>query len=203
MKASRALACCALLAALSLSAHADVANGTNSAQAELDFEIVIGKFLFFRVGAGAYPAASSTVNTVSFNAVPTIPPGAVTPLPGNNTTVNWSGALPAFTTTATSLPVEVRSNAGQVSIRAIVTTPLASGANTIPMSQIVLSSSDANLPAPVVPDAGTGAAVTVAGSAFGNLVTTRSANWTFSYNPLATQRAGNYNGTISFTASSP
>jgi hypothetical protein len=194
---------CAVLAALPALALADRATGGNTAAADLDFRIDIGKFLFFRIGNSAYPTDNATPNTVTFNAVPTIPAGAVVPVPGNNTTVNWSGALPAFSTTATTLPVEVRSNAGQVSIRATVTTPLTSGANGIPMSQIVLNSSDPSLPAPVVPNAGTGAAVTVAGTAFGNLVTARSANWTFSYNPVITQRAGNYSGQISFTASSP
>ncbi|MCJ0764770.1 hypothetical protein [Variovorax terrae] len=177
--------------------------GTNSSTANLDFVLNIGKFIFFRVGTGAFPTASATVDTVAFNAVPAIPAGAVVPVAGNNTTVVWNGALPAFTAAATSLPVEVRSNAGQISIRATATTPLNSGANNIPLSQIVLSSSDANLPAPVVPNTGTGPAVNVTGTAFSNLVTVRSANWTFSYNPLATQRAGVYTGQISFTASSP
>lgn len=174
-----------------------------TASADLDFVLNIGKFIFFRVGAGAFPTASGTVDTVSFNALPTIPAGAVVPLPGNNTTVVWNGALPAFAATATSLPVEVRSNAGQIRIWAIATTPLTSGANTIPLSQIVLTSSDANLPAPVIPNAGAGSAVNVTGTASSNLVTQRSANWTFSYNPLVTQRAGVYAGQVTFSASSP
>lgn len=178
-------------------------NRAVSASADLDFILNIGKFIFFRVGAGAFPTASGTIDTVAFNAVPTIPAGAVVPVPGNNTTVVWNGALPSFTAGATTLPVEVRSNAGQISIRATATSPLNSGVNNIPLSQIVLTSSDANLPAPLVPDAGTGPAVNVAGTSFANLVTVRNANWTFAYNPLVTQRAGVYTGQISFTASSP
>lgn len=207
------LACAALQGLLtSAAAWADQATTTApnaqpnqavSASADLDFIINIGKFIFFRVGTGAYPTASATVDTVALNAVPNIPAGAVVPVPGNNTTVVWNGALPSFTTAASSLPVEVRSNAGQISIRATATTPLNSGANNIPLSQIVLSSSDINLPAPVVPNTGTGAAVNVTSTGFSNLVTVRNANWTFSYNPLVTQRAGVYTGQISFTASSP
>lgn len=194
-----------VLAALLLASasHAHQVTGTNSASANLDFVVEIGKFIFFRVGTGAFPAASGTIDTVAFNAVPAIPAGAVVPVPGNNTTVNWNAALPSFSAAATVLPVEVRSNAGQVTIRATATTPLNSGANNIPLSQILLSTSDANLPAPAIPDTGTGLAVNVAGTAFGNLVTQRNANWTFSYNPPVTQRAGNYTGQVTFTASSP
>ena len=183
-------------------------NGTQavSATARLDFTLNIGKFLFFRVGTGAYPTASSTVDTVTFNTTPTIPAGAVTPASGNNTGINWNGAAPTFSVTTSSntvLPVEVRSNAGQISLRATATTPLTSGANTIPMSQIVVTSNDSNLPAPLIPDSGLGAAVNVVGTSFSNLVTTRNANWTFAYNLLTNPAAGTYNGQITFTASSP
>lgn len=178
-------------------------NQSVSASARLDFVLNIGKFIFFRVGTGAFPSASGTVDTVSFNAVPSIPAGAVVPASGNNTPVSWNGAAPTFSAASTTLPVEVRSNAGQVSIRATASVPLTSGTNSIPLSQIVVTSSDANLPAPPVPNAGTGAAVNVAGTAFSNLVTSRSANWTFAYNPPAAPAAGIYTGQISFTASAP
>lgn len=177
-----------------------------SVQAQLDFTINIGKYLFFRVGTGAYPTASGTVDTVAFTAGRTIPAGAAVPVNGNNQGVNWNGTAPTLGITAVNnvLPVEVRSNAGQISIRAQATTPLASGANTIPMSQIVLTSSDVtNLPAPLIPNAGLGAAVNVTGTSFSNLVTVRSANWTFNYNALTTPVAGSYTGQITFTASSP
>jgi hypothetical protein len=194
-----------LLLALPSHALADLgATGTAASTARLDFLLNIGKFIFFRVGnSSAYPTASATLDTVSFTAAPTIPPSAIAPVTSNNTAVNWSGALPTLTATATSLPVEVRSNAGQISIRATATTALTSGANAIPLSQIVLTSTDANLPAPLVPNAGTGASVNVTGTAYANLVTVRSASWSFAYAPLTTQPAGVYSGQISFTASSP
>lgn len=199
----RSIAASVVLLACGPGAWAAQSTGTTTTAADLQFIVDIGKFIFFRVGTGAFPAASATIDTVTFNATPTIPPGAVVPVPGNNTTVNWNGVLPTFTAPSTNLPVEVRSNAGQISIRANVVTPLTSGLNSIPLSQIVLSTSDANLPAPTIPNAGTGPAVNVAGTAFTNLVTIRSATWTFSYTPLITQRAGAYTGQISFTASSP
>lgn len=194
---------CVLLCA-PLMAWADLgATGTTTSTARLDFILNIGKFIYFRVGGAAFPAATGTVDTISFNAVAAIPPSATVPVTSNKTGVNWNGALPTLTATASSLPVELRSNAGQISIRAAAISALASGTNAIPLSQIVLTSSDVSFPAPVVPNTGSGPAVSVAGTSFSNLVTVRSASWSFSYSPLITQPAGIYAGQISFTASSP
>jgi hypothetical protein len=179
-------------------------NQAVSASARLDFITNIGKFVFLRVGTGAYPTTSATVDTVSFTLTASIPPTATVPANGNNTIVSWNKTAPTFgTTTNTVLPVEVRSNAGQVTLQASTTTPLTSGGNTIPMSSIVIATSDANLPAPVLPNAGIGASVNVVGSSFTNLVTTRAANWTFSYNNPTPPTAGSYTGQITFTASAP
>ncbi|WP_377779223.1 hypothetical protein [Comamonas odontotermitis] len=128
---------------------------------------------------------------------------------GNNTSVNWNGAAPGFVVAASGnvLPVEVRSNGGQVSLYATVTTPLTSGSNTIPMSEIVVTSSDsANLPAPPIPNSGNGTTVNVNGGGSGavnSLVTIRNANWTFSYANSASRTAGSYNGQLRFTATTP
>lgn len=209
-------AACALACVMStLPATADEAtttassrnpNARVSASADLDFILNIGKFLYFRVGTGAFPTPSATIDTVSFTVAPVIPGGGVTPSgSGNNVAVDWNGAAPGASVAGsnTALPVEVRCNGGPVSIRAMVSAPLASGASTIPMSQIAVASSDANLPAPPLPAAGTGPAVDVASTGFGNLVTVRNAVWTFSYAPVTLPAAGNYSGQISFTASTP
>ncbi len=180
--------------------------GTLTASARLDFILNIGKFLFFRIGTGAYPTASSTIDQVTFTLVPSIPAGPTTPsFTLNNAVVNWSGSIPSFVASSSSnvLPVEVRSNAGQVTIRATVSSPLASGLNTIPMSEISIASSDANLPGPTIPNSGTGPTVNVTGTAFSNLVTIRSANWTFAYSPVTVPSPGTYSGQLSFTASAP
>lgn len=179
-------------------------NSGVSASARLDFTINMGKFLFFGVGTGAFPANSATIDTVAFSGAFSVPPTPTAPVTGNNTPLNWNGAAPAFSVSNTvTLPVQVRSNAGQVTIRATVATPLANGPQSIPFSQILISSSDANLPAPTIPNSGTGPSVNVAGTAFTNLVTQRSANWTFSYTPAGTLPAGVYSGQLTFTASSP
>jgi hypothetical protein len=178
-------------------------NATLSASSQLDFNLNIDKFLFFRVGSTGYPTASATIDTVSISSAPSIPPGAVTPADGNGIAVNWNGSAPTVAINNPTLPVEVRSNAGQISIKANVVTALTSGANSIPLSQITVNSDDANLPAPLIPNSGAGASVNVTGTAFSNLVTVRSANWTFGFSPPTQPPAGTYTGQISFTASSP
>lgn len=188
-----------------------------SASASLDFIINIDKFLFFRVGTGSGftggvsgtgPASNATVDIITFNAVPSIPSGSTLPVSGNLNPVSWSGGAPTFSAASATLGVEVRSNAGQVRIWANPSVVLTSGSNTIPMSQIGISSSDTNLPAPLVPDSGNGVAVLVTPGGAGTaaapaLLTYRTANWTFAYNVLTSPAAGTYSGQITFTASSP
>lgn len=179
-------------------------NQSVSASARLDFITNIDKYLFFRVGTGAYPTASPTIDTVAFTLTPSIPATPTTPVNGNGISANWNGAPPTIgMPNSVVLPVEVRGNAGQITIRAAATTALTSGANSIPLSSIVITSSDTNLPAPLVPNAGTGASVNVTGSSFTNLVTSRAANWTFAYNNTVIPSAGIYTGQITFTASAP
>ncbi|MBC5785113.1 hypothetical protein H8N03_19355 [Ramlibacter sp. USB13] len=205
-RAWRSRAALLLVAAAPALAVADQGtdNGASpSTTADLEFLVDIGKFLFFRVGSGGFPTASGTIDTVALDVGMTIPPGAVMAVPGAGTTVNWGGTAPAFVAPSANVPVEVRSNAGQITIRANVVSTLTSGGNVIPMSQILLASSDPGLPAPTLPNTGMSATVNVAGTAFSNLVTQRLATWTFSYVPVPTQRAGTYTGQISFTASSP
>ncbi|RZL93070.1 MAG: hypothetical protein EOP82_08450 [Variovorax sp.] len=175
-----------------------------SAQARLDFTVNIGKFVYLRIGQ---PGA--TANLVEFAVTPSIPSAPTTPVTGNNRAVNWNGAAPAFAVNATgnALQVDVKSNAGAVSLQATALTPLVSGSNSIPLSRITIASDSANLPAPPIPDTGTGISSTVSGGgAFSSLVTDRSAMWTFTYAPTAATSppAGVYdNGQVRFTASVP
>ena len=195
-------------------AHAASASSGNgslprTAAVNLDFRINIDKFIFFRLGDAAWLGLSAGVSTVAFTLTPSIPSAPTVPVTGNNTGVPWNGGAPTFTVAATGavLPVQVRSNAGQATLRATVSAALTSGANTIPMTEILVSSSDgANLPAPPIPASGTGATVNVAGGGPGTvngLVTNRSANWTFSYANSASYPAGTYSGQLTFTASTP
>ena len=178
-------------------------NQSVSATVYLDFNLNIGKFIFFRVGDGAYPNISSSVSEVVLTATTTQLPSGVTN--GNNQAFSWNGTAPVINgSTSVSLPVEVRSNAGQINLKTTVTNALAKGSETIPFSDIKISSSDSNLPAPVIPGSGTSASVNVVGggsSIGGTLVTQRSANWTFNYVPSTSGlSAGTYSGTLTFTA---
>ncbi|QMV72176.1 hypothetical protein HS961_04630 [Comamonas piscis] len=203
-----------LLAGLGASAQAGSASsGTgglprNTPAVALNFAIQIDKFLFFRIGDGAWPTPGGTTSQVNFALSPSIPAVPTTPVNSNNTAVNWNGAAPTFSVAASGnvLPVEVRSNGGQVSVFATVTTALTSGSNTIPMNMVSVTSSDATLPAPTIPATGTGTSVNVSGGGTGavnSLVTIRNANWTFAYNSAISRTAGNYSGQLSFTAAVP
>ncbi|SFQ17391.1 hypothetical protein [Variovorax sp. 770b2] len=211
MRKAAAALCLAGTAAAVPHVHADSSTSSSSVNvprsttASLDFTLSIQKFLFFGVGNSPWPTQSNAVSTVSFALTPSIPGGPTAPAAGNNTAVNWSGGAPAFSVAASNnmLPVEVRSNAGQITLRAEATTPLSSGTNTIPMSEITIASSNTGLPAPLIPATGPGTAVNVTGTGFTNLVTLQQANWTFSYANSASRTAGNYSGVVTFTASTP
>ena len=175
--------------------------------ADLRFQLSIDKVLYFRIGDGTLPTVGGTTSTVSYDVGLTIPALPTTPTAGNNKTVDWSGVAPSLAVTPTGnvLPVEVRSNGGQVSLRAVVVSALSAGSATIPMSAISVSSSDPALPAPPLPASGTGTAVNVTGGgsgAFNSLVTLRNANWTFTL-AGGNYAAGVYNGQVAFTASAP
>ncbi len=90
-----------------------------STSVNLDFTIAIDKFIFFRIGDGTWPTPGGTTSSVAFVLAPSIPGVPTTPVAGSNTSVNWSGAAPSFSITPSGnvLPVEVRSNAGQVTLR--------------------------------------------------------------------------------------
>lgn len=228
LRRMRSTCAMAMLCLSPAGAWADLQTGTNPAAtpnaaisrtARLDFIINIDKMLFLRVGSGSGfsgaasgsgPAAGGTIDTLTFTSTPTIPAAATAPSNGNNIAASWNGTAPGFSASAPqALPVEVRSNAGQVSIVGQATTPLTSGANTLPMSSIGITSSDpGNLPAPVVPNAGLSASVLVASGGAGTaaaptLLTYRTASWTFAHTPVAGATAGLYNGQITFTASAP
>lgn len=195
-----------LLAVHSAQAELDTMAGTSSnpyraltVNARLDFNINIDRFIYFRLGS------ATTVDTVSLTTVPSIPTSTtpITPTNGNNKTTLWSGAAPSFTSTTVSLPVQLRSNAGQVSLRTTVSSSLSNSSGSLPFSALNITSTDSGFPAPPVPDTGTGTSVNITPTAFSNLVTSRDANWSFAYNSTQPLVAGVYTGELLFTASAP
>jgi hypothetical protein len=218
---SAALACLLLTFSSPLWAELKTVDGTLgvpvSAAVTLDFEVRIEKMLFLRVGTGSSysgiasgtgPAASASRSNVTLNWVPGIPAVPTTPVAGNKTATNWNGASPSqLASTAVSLPVEVRSNAGgTVTLTAQMATALSNGTDTLPASSIVITSSDStNLPAPVVGSA-TGVSVAVGGpgtAAAPALLTYRTATWDFNLATVTQPLPGIYNGVITFTATAP
>jgi hypothetical protein len=99
--------------------------------------------------------------------------------------------------------VKVKSNAGQISLKATVASALSDGTNTLPMNNLTITSSSTSLPAPTIPASGSGANVTVTGTSFSNLVTDVSATWTFNYTTPTSALPGTYQGQVTFTATSP
>lgn len=166
-----------------------------SASVSLDFTAVIGEILFFRLGA-----PGSTVETITFDLNILLPPQCKKePLP-----ICFGNGIPVRATANGTLPVEIKANRSAVQITASVGQPLTDGRSVIPLSQILISSSDPlNFPAPVVPNGGTGIAVTGVTTSFAGQVTERSATWTFAYANTVSPSAGAYTGQIVFTVSSP
>ena len=192
-----------LLLPLAGQAEQTQSQGANrrTTDARLNFELDIDRMIFLRVGAGSAhagtasgtgPSASATLSNVNLSAG--LAPGATAPV-----------YLPSNTVT---LPVEVRSNAGQIRLSAQTSGPLLNGTHQIPMSQISLTSDSAALPAPPIPDTGLGASVNALTGGSGTaaaptLLTYRSANWTFRYTPVTSPVAGVYIGRITFSAATP
>ncbi|MGC4367562.1 hypothetical protein [Hydrogenophaga sp. R2] len=170
-----------------------VVGNTATATARLGVSVVIPRVLFLGVGTGSTGLTNdTTVDSVTFNY--TNNPQAV----GQGTAANQI--------TGNVVPVRVVGNNGNITLSASTTGPLANGAgDTIPWTQITATSSQATLPAPVIPDTGAGATVNVTPST--GKVTDRSANWTFSYANTVTPPAGTYGGTASsrviYTAAMP
>jgi len=201
------------LSSIVLATAASLANATQdrdntgppySVQVELDYEIVIPKVLYFRVGS-----AGTTVDTVEFDLQQT--------LGGGNDMIRFMSGLPlgngsAMPATSNNpggqgvIPVEIKANVGNVSIQTTVSNSqgLADGAgHFISYDQIQTTSSDsASFPAPVLANSGI-ASVSVAPTGFGGHVTERTANWTYTYRNQHTPAAGTYTGTVTYTASAP
>lgn len=178
-----------------------VTGATANTAARLDFRVIIPRVLFLAVGTGAAGTAltaNTTVDLTTFDYT-------------TNSAVLGTGVAAAVVTGAI-VPVRVVGNAGVITLTAATGGALISAttpADTIPWSQITSVSSDAvNLPAPVIPLTGTGAASSVVVSS-GTKITNRIANWTYSYANTVVPAAGTYGGTaalggrITYTAAMP
>src|SRR5690606_17596612 len=190
--------------------------GTSSTTARLHFDLAIDRMIYLRVGhgpshagtpSGAGPLRSRVISTAELTLAPANIPGSATPpVNGSQQGANWNGSAPVYASSTAVLPVEVRSNAGQVRIVAQTSGPAINtapgGPHPLPMSRFALTSDNASLPAPPIPNTGSGAAVLVAPGGAGTgaapgLLTYRTANWTFQLTPSGSPvHAGVYTGQI-------
>jgi hypothetical protein len=166
--------------------------GTINRTARQDFQVIIPRFLQFRVGVAG--AGISLVNCdMSANAA----------VLGDGTDQACAGGDAG----AGVSNVSVRSNAGQISLVVSTLGALTSGVNTMPFSEILTATSTGNLPAPVLTTGATSPAVNVVLNA--GVITDRTATWTYTYNNSAVYAPGTYggvgvnNGRATYTASSP
>ena len=175
-----------------------------SVQVELEYEIIIPRVLYFRVGS-----AGNTVDTVEFDvgqslgtgnnmvlSTPGLPLGNGAPIAATSNNPGGPGVI----------PVEVKANVGNVSIQATVSNAQGlqgDNGQFLNYNQIRTVSSDStSFPAPVLANASI-APVVIAPSGFGGHVTIRTANWTYSYLNQTTPAAGTYTGTVTYTATAP
>ena len=151
-------------------------NGALTASADLQFRVIVPKFIDFRVGS-----AGNTVDNVDF----TVNVNDI----GSGTDVARDGG-------GNPIAVTLKSNAGNITLGATGPANLSNGTDSIAWTEIKgVSSAGALLPVPAV-----GGSATLTASAG---VIDRTANWTFAYDNTNLVGAGTYTGTVTYTASAP
>jgi len=163
--------------------------GALTANARLDFRIVIPRFLELQVGS-----TDATIDLVEF----TVP------------AANLGDGSDIARTNGGVVPVSIRANSGNVTLTgttlgAMGTTPTG---DTISFAEILETSSNPDLDSPNLVDGAASAAITVTPNV-GTRVVNRQANWTFAYDNTNVVGAGTYggiatnNGRVTYTATLP
>ena len=156
----------------------------SSATARLDFQIVIPRFLLFRVGT-----AGTTVDLVTFD------------FSAGGSELGTGTALPA--TAGGTVDVQLVTNtAGDIDISASTGGALSNGGTgTISFTEITTAVSAGSIPAPALAD-GVSAPVTFSGG-----VGNHTGTWTFEYANTGVPEEGTYGGagvgTVTYTATLP
>jgi len=189
----------ALISSLPFAAHAESNYvTTGNAAAHLDFQIVIPRVLYLRVGTGTNFANNTNIDLVSF----TVPAANV----GDGTVISATSGGDVSPGVVTA---KVIGNSGNVTLNATTVGALNNGtaAQTISWTQISTTSSvPATLPAPALTDGGTGTNVALTAA---NNVVNQSATWTYKYTNTVVPAQGTYggaganNGRVTYTASAP
>jgi hypothetical protein len=174
--------------------------GTISADASVDFRIIIPQFLIFRVGTGTNFTTDGTIDQITFD---------YTANPADVGTGNPAASITGGDAGTSVVNTSVISNGGQITITENNNSGGAgmdNGAGSvIPFSEITTTSSDGNLPPPTLSDAGGNTSA----PALNILnVTNRQAQWTFAYLNSGVVDPGTYGGSanggrVTYTASTP
>lgn len=173
-------------------AHADskftTGAGAISAAPQLDFRVIIPKFIRFSVGT----AVDGTVDLVEF----TVP------------AANVGDASDIARTNGGVVAVSLLSNGGNVTLTGTTTGALTDGVENISFAEILSSSDNAQLNAPTLVDGVASAPLTITPN-IGTKVVNRTATWSFAYSNTNVVGAGSYggvitnNGRVTYTASLP
>lgn len=180
----------ALATPLMAQAESQLVTGSGSAAAELDLRVVIPRVLFLGVGTGSGTplATNGTVDALTFD------------FTTNPLDVGTGAAAGSITSSApsgtASIPVRVFGNDGQITITATNPAALTNGADTIPFTQLSVTSSNDDLSAPGF--SGGTSLPTPTGR-----VTNQTANWTYSYANTVEPASGTYEGRVTYTATMP
>jgi len=188
----------ALATPLFASATSDITTGAGAlaATGNLDFRVIIPKFLFLQVGSGTFMVDdAASIDMVEFD-VPLASLG--------------SGA-PIAQTSPASITARLRGNNGIISLIATTTGAMlnAPAGDSISFTTITAAAAGATSFAhPVFVDGAASAPVAVPVTS-GTKITDRTTTWTFSYSNAAIVPAGTYgdtvakNGRVTYTASMP
>ena len=156
----------------------------NAATARLDFQVLIPRFLLFRVGT-----AGSTVDLVTFD------------IAASGIELGNGTAIPA--TTGGDVDVQLLTNTpGDIAISASTTGPLTNGGTgSISFDEISTVVLNGNINPPTLTDGGS------APVAFTGGVGNHTGQWRFSYDNTAVPEEGTYGGagvgTVTYTATLP
>ena len=180
-------------------AESNFVNGAGTANAKLNFTIIIPKFLYLQVGTGTYPTTVATVDTVTFDM------SAAIASIGNGTAQAGTGGDGTGPGTVTARVVGNNFTAA-TNLSATTTGPLSNGTSTISWSEIIVATPTR---ATVVPAAasvlnhpGTTAAPFTDGGATtvsltpvaSTRVINQAGKWAFSYKNTNVPSSGTYGG---------
>lgn len=164
--------------------------GNVTAQANVKLSVAIPKLILLRVGS-----TNTTIDTVSWTASFSIPAVPTTPVDGNNTNLDWSGAAPASTlNTPSALTVYAWTNAntGTLTCSAPTWTPAAGGPANTDFTVTVTGT---------LPHPGTNLACGAASATFpSNTVATGTWTYGLASASAATWKAGTYTSQVTYTA---